>query len=97
MGSCDVRLARLILHHAGNEIQDVAIILRAGIDDVDHVKAPDGFLGGDLRGIDRWRRFVDVDDLANFLLMRDGNFDGRTGRDLHVGLNGCVEAFFFHA
>ena len=74
-GSGDVRLAGLILHHAGDEVEDVAIVVGSGIDDVDDVEAADGFLRGDLRGIDGGRRFVDVDDLANFLLVRDGDFD----------------------
>ena len=59
----DVRLAGLILHDAGNEIEGVAVVVVGGKDDVDDVEAADGFLRGDLSGIDGGRRFVDVDDL----------------------------------
>ena len=87
----------MILHDAGNEVEDVAIVVGTGIDDVDDVEAADGFLRGDLRGINGGRRFVDVDDFANFLLVRDGNVDERRGRDLDDGLDELVEAFFFDA
>ena len=67
-----------------------------GIDDVDDVKAADGFLCGDLRGIDGGGT-VTIDDFANFLLMRDGDFDYGAWRDLDAGLDEFVEAFFFDA
>ena len=89
-----MRLAELILHHAGNEVEDIAIVLRAGIHDVNDVEATDGFLRGNLRGVDRGRRFVHIDDLANFLLVRDGDFDGGTGRDFDR-LEERIETFFF--
>ena len=97
LSSGDVRLSVLILHDAGNEVEDVAIVVGAGIDDVDDVEAADGFLRGDLCGIDGGRRFVDVDDFANFLLVRDGNFDGGGWRNLDAGFEQSVEALFFHA
>jgi hypothetical protein len=94
LGSGDVGLAGLILHNAGNEVENVAIVMCTGIDDVDDVEAADGLLGSDLRGIEGGRGFVDIDDLANFLLARDGDIDGGGGRDLD-SLEQCVEAFFF--
>lgn len=97
LGSGDVGLAELILHDTGNEAEDVAKVVGAGIDEVDYVEAADGFLRGDLRGIDGGRGFADIDDLANFLLVRDGDFDGGALRDLNVRLRQGVEAFFFDA
>ena len=79
-----MRLPILIFHDAGNEVQDIAKVVSPGVDDVDDVEAADGFLGGDLRGIDgRWR-FVHIHDLANFLLMGDGHLDAGAGRDLRA-------------
>jgi len=97
LGSGNVGLAGLILHDSRNEVEDVAIIFSSGIDDVDHIEAADGFLGGDLGGIDSGRRFVDVDDLANFPLVRDGDFNVGTWRDADAGLSQCVETLFLHA
>ncbi|SPE28489.1 hypothetical protein SBA2_40052 [Acidobacteriia bacterium SbA2] len=91
----DVRLAGLVLHNAGNEIERIAIVVVGGKDDVDDIEAADGFLRGDLSGIDCRRRFVDVDDFADFLLVRDGDFDGGTWRELDAGLDERVEALFF--
>ena len=97
LGAGDVGLAGLILHDAGNEIEGVAVVVGGGIDDVDDVEAADGFLRGDLSGIDGGRRFVDVDDFADFLLVRDGDFDRGAWRELDAGLDERVEAFFFDA
>ena len=69
----------------------------AGVDDVDDVESADGFLRCDLRGIDGGRRFVDIDDLVDFLQVRDGNIDGRAGPDLNAGLIESVEAWFLDA
>jgi len=69
----------------------------AGIDDVDDVESADGFLRYDLRGIYGGRRFVDIDDLVDLLLVRDGHINGRAGRDLNAGLNQSIETFFFNA
>jgi hypothetical protein len=85
----------LILHDAGDEVKDVAVVVGAGIDDVDDVEPADGFLGGDLRRVDGDWRFVDVDNLAHFPLMRQDNFEDRTGRDLDDGFDDFIEAFFF--
>ncbi len=90
-------LACLVLNDAGNKVQGVAIVVGAGIDDVDDVEAGDGFLRDDLRGIDGGRRFMDIDDLVDFLLVRDGNIDGRAGPDLNAGLIESVEAWFLDA
>ncbi len=68
-----------------------------GKDDVDDVEAADGFLRGDLSGINGGRRFADVDDFADFLLVRDGDLDGRAGRELDGWFDERVEAFFFDA
>src|SRR3984957_9599858 len=97
LGSGDVGLAELILHDSRNEVRDVAIVLRAGIDDVDHVEAADRFLRRNLLGVDGGRRFVDVDDLANFPLVREGDFNVRVRSDSNAGLCQFVETFFFYA
>lgn len=97
LGSGYVRLAILILHDPGDEVENVAIVVGAGIDDVDDVEAADSFLRGNLACIDGRRRFVNVDDLANFLLMREDDLDERTGRDLHDGLDHLIKAFFCDA
>ena len=69
LGAGNVGLAVLVLHDAGNEVEGIAVIVGDGINDVDHVEAAEGFLRGDLRGIDGGRRFVDIDDFADFLLV----------------------------
>jgi len=97
LGSGDVGLAGLVLHDAGDVVEGVAIVVGCGIDDVGYVEAADGFLRGDLRGIDGGRGFVDVDDLADFLLMRDGDLDRGACRELDAGFYQSVEAFFFDA
>jgi len=48
-------------------------------------------------GVDGGRRFVDVDDFAYLLLVRDRDFDARGFRELDAGLDECVETFFFDA
>ena len=97
LGSGDVGLAGLVLHDAGNEVQRVAIVVRAGIDDVDDLNAADRFLCRNLAGIDGGRRFVDVDHFADFLLVRDGNIDRGCRRDCDAGLLERVETLFFDA
>ena len=40
---------------------------------------------------------MDIDDLANFLLVRDGDFEVGALGDLDGGLDEYVKAFFFDA
>ena len=95
--SGDVRLAVLVLHDSGNEIEDVAIVVGAGIDDVDDVEAADGFLRRRLAR-DRWRegirgrrRFRGLPAGARWRLRWSSL------GDLDAGLDERVEAFFFDA
>ena len=97
LGSGDMGLASLILDDAGDEVEGVAIVVSSGINDVEDVEAADGFLRGDLCGIDGRRRFVDVNDFANFLLVRDGDLNDGVVCELKRGLGEGVEAFFFYA
>ncbi len=97
LSSSNVGLAGLILNDARDKVQCVAIVVGAGVDDVDDVESADGFLRDDLRGIDGGRRFMDIDDFVDFLLVRDGNIDGQAGPDLNAGLIESVEALFFDA
>ena len=69
LSSSNVGLASLILNDAGDKVECVAIVVGTGINDIDDVEPADGFLRDDLRGIDGGRRFVDIDDLVDFLLM----------------------------
>ena len=86
----------LKLHDAGDEVEDVAVVVGGRIHDVDNVEAADGFLRGHLRGINDGRGFVNLDGLTNFLLVRDGDFNSGVGINLD-GLGELVEAFFFDA
>ena len=65
--SADVRLAKLVLDDAGNKVEHVAVVVCAGVDDIDDVESADGFLRGNLRGIDGQRGFVYVDSFMHFL------------------------------
>jgi len=91
--SGDVRLAELILHHAGNEVESVAVIVGGGKDDVDDVESGESLARRNLRGIDGRGGFADVDDFTNFLLVVEGDLDGRAGIDLDRRLVQGVEAF----
>src|SRR5580692_3583314 len=86
-GAGYVGLAALVLHDAGNKVEGVAIVVGGGIDDVKDVEAADGFLRGDLCGIDGGRRFVDVDDFAYLLLVRDCDFEAGSLREFDAGLD----------
>jgi hypothetical protein len=90
-----VGLAGLILDDSGDKVESVAVVVRAGIDHVDHIEAAESFSRGDLGGINGGRRFVDIDGLADFLLAGESHFDDGSAGDLHVGLIDRVEAFFF--
>lgn len=90
----DMRLAALVLNDAGNEVERVAVVVGDGINDVENVETANGFPGGDLRGIDGGRRFMDVDDFADFLLMNDSDFERRAGCDLKADFGGSVVALF---
>ena len=46
----DVRLAILVLHDSGNKVEHVAVVVGAGVDDVDDVESGDRFLRGDCAG-----------------------------------------------
>lgn len=95
-GTCDVGLTGLVQHNSGNEVEGVAVIVRAGIHHIDDVEAAQSFSRGDLGGIDGGRRFANVDGLPDFLLAGEGDFDGRSANKLHIGLIDRVEAFLFY-
>ena len=87
-------LSGLILDDSWNEVEGVAEIVCAGIDHVDHVEAAESFTGSDLGRIDGGRRFVNIHHFADFLQMRDGDFDAGRRSDLDVVLIERVEALF---
>src|SRR5579863_6188351 len=58
--SSDMRLARCILHYAGNEIKHVAIVVGRWIRDIDDVDAGNFFLRRNLGRVDRRGGLLDV-------------------------------------
>ena len=77
--SGDVGLSALIAHHAGNEVDGVAIVVRRVGYTRSTTSSPLSVsLRRDSRRIDRRRRFVDVDYFLVFLQTRDADFDRRT-------------------
>src|SRR5205085_11652270 len=85
-GDVDLRAGELRarLHHTGDEAQDLANVTRGGVRNVDEVAA-DQRLGarGALR-IDGGSHVRDVDDLADRLLVGDGDFNGGAGRQVQL-------------
>lgn len=98
----DVRLSAQVLHHAGDEVEDVAIVAGSGIRNVDDIEAAERLLGSDLGGVDGGRRFLYVDYFADFLLAGESYVDSGGLSSLwwsyfDLGMNQNVEAFFFDA
>ena len=75
------------------KFESVAVIVGGGENDVDDVKPGERLARGNLRGIDGGSGFADVDDFTNFLLVVEGDLDGRAGIDLDGRLVQGVEAF----
>lgn len=97
LGAGDVGLTVLILDDARDEVEGVAVVVGGGKNHVDDVESAERFLGGNLRGIDGGRGLLDVYDFADFLLVRECDFDVRTLGKLKLGLDGGIESFFFDA
>jgi hypothetical protein len=66
--------------------------VRGGIRHVDDVHPRELLLGSDLCGVDHRRRFDDVDNFADFLLVGERHIDVRRGLWLHVWQHRRVKA-----
>ncbi len=75
LASCNMGLPELILDHTGNEIEDIAIIARRRIGDIDDIEAGDLFLRNGERRIDHRSGFGDIDDFPDFLLVKQSRID----------------------
>ncbi len=96
-GAGDVGLPVNVVDHLRDVVENVVVVARAGIREIDDVHTTDLFLRVDLFGVDGRGRLHHINDFANLALVRQSEFEIGGLVEAQLGGLGGIEVFFFDA